>query len=273
MVVSILGCGWYGKALAAALLKKGIIVKASATSTSGLEHLHTIGVQPPYIIKFNADSEAIDPHFFDCDIMVVSISPKLKSGEGESYRHKIQRIIKTCVQYQVKKVIYISSTGVYGEHNSEVNELNEPKPDTRSGAVLLEAESLFQKELAFKTTIIRFGGLIGPGRHPGRFFAGKNNIPNGLAPVNLIHQLDCVAITMAVIGRDVFDYLFNAVSPDHPAKSDYYREMADMAGLPLPEFVSELKSWKIVNSINLSKILGYEFSHQHLKEYTFDAVG
>jgi len=271
MVISILGCGWYGQALAAALLKKGYIVKGSATLPDKLGLLIALGIQP-YVVKFDADSTTVGPTFFECDILIISIPPRLKAGEVEYYLYKIQRVIKTCVQYQVGKVIYISSTGVYGEHNCGVNELNEPKPDTATGSILSEAENLFQKEPAFKTTIIRFGGLIGPGRHPGRFFTGKTNIPNGLAPVNLVHQSDCVAITLAIVEQDAFGYLFNAVSPDHPLKSGYYTEMALKAALPLPEFVNEAKSWKIVNSINLSKVLGYKFIHQHLNQYAFDAA-
>jgi len=271
MVVSILGCGWYGKALAKMLLKNGLTVKGSSTSEGKLGSSQAIGIRP-YLIKFEAEDELIDPDFFNCDILLVSIPPKLKAGEGDYYLHKIRRIIKSCVKYAIRKVIYISSTGVYGEYDCNVDELNEPRPDTPSGLVLLEAEALFQEEHSFKTTIIRFGGLIGPHRHPGRFFAGKTNIPNGLAPVNLVHQSDCIGITMAVIEQNAFGYLLNAVSPDHPSKSDYYSEMSVKADLPIPEFINELKSWKIVNSVNLSEVLKYEFRFQNLKEYTFDAT-
>jgi len=256
MVISILGCGWYGEALAVALLRNGTTVKGSVTSAIKFERLRALNVQP-YVIRFDSTSQIIDPAFFECDIMVICITPKLKTGGEQTYLHKIRCIIQTCVQYGVKKVIYVSSTGVYGDHNSEVNELNHPKSDTASGSILAEAEELFSGEPGFKTTILRFGGLIGPGRHPGRFFAGKINIPNGQAPVNLIHQQDCVAITERIIEQDAFGNLFNAVSPDHPIKSAFYREMSAKTSLPQPEFIDELKNWKIVNSINLSKILGY----------------
>jgi len=269
MVVSILGCGWYGKALAANLLKNGHFVKGSGTSPEKLEALSSLGVLP-HLLKFDTSEDTCDPVFFKCDVLVISIPPKLKTGEGGEYLSKIQHIITACIQYQVKKVIYISSTGVYGEYNSEVNEFADPKPDTASGLALHNAEQLFQKESLFKTTVIRFGGLIGPGRHPGRFFAGKTNIPNGLAPVNLIHQSDCVAITMTIIGNDAFGFLFNACSPDHPAKSEFYSAMAVKANLPTPQFINELKNWKVVNSANLSKILGYEFGMKQLKDYSFE---
>ena len=258
MVISILGCGWYGKALAKLLMQKGIAVKGSATSEEKLGQLSDEGIIP-FLVKFDAESESFDPGFFQCDVLVISITPKFRKGETAAYLPKIQRIIQTTRQYHIKKAIYISSTAVYGDHNRAVNELDEPHPDTDSGAILLEAEKLFQNETAFKITIIRFGGLVGPDRHPGRFFAGKKDIPNGMAPVNLIHQQDCVGISTAIIEKNAFGYLFNACSPDHPPKADFYREAALKAGLPVPEFVNELKNWKVVSSINLRDVLGYAF--------------
>jgi nucleoside-diphosphate-sugar epimerase len=269
MVVSILGCGWYGKALARSLIQKGITVKGSSTSDEKLEQLSLEGIIP-HSVQFDADSENFDPAFFECDVLLISIPPKFRKGETTGYIPKIQRIIEAALKYQVKKVIYISSTGVYGDRNNEVNELSDPDLDTESGIILLQAEKLFQKETDFKTTIIRFGGLVGPGRHPGRFFAGKKDIPNGLAPVNLIHQQDCVGINEAIIERDAFGYLFNACSPDHPTKVDFYERTALEAGLQAPEFINELKNWKIVDSINLKSILNYEFKVPYWTNNLFD---
>ncbi|WP_426667931.1 SDR family oxidoreductase [Mucilaginibacter sp. McL0603] len=269
MVVSILGCGWYGKALTRSLIQKGITVKGSSTSDEKLKQLSSKGIIP-YSVQFDADSENFDSSFFECDVLIISIPPKFRKGETAGYLPKIERIIKTILEYHVSKVIYISSTGVYGDHNNEVNELSDPNPDTESGSILLEAEKLFQKETDFKTTIIRFGGLVGPGRHPGRFFAGKKDIPNGLAPVNLIHQQDCVGISEAIIERDAFGYLFNACSSDHPTRADFYGRTALEAGLQAPEFINELNNWKIVDSINLKSILNYEFKVPHWTDNLFD---
>ena len=269
MVISILGCGWYGRALAKSLIQKGISVKASATSAEKLEQLSAEGINP-YLARFDADSENFDPAFFHCNILVIAITPKFRKGETTGYLPKINRIIDVIKQNQIKKVIYISSTGVYGDHNNEVSESDDPKPDTESGAILWEAEKLFQKEPAFKTTVIRFAGLVGPGRHPGRFFAGKKEIPNGLAPVNLIHLEDCVGISMAIIGKDAFGYLFNACSPDHPPKEDFYRDSTEKAGLPIPGFKHELNRHKTVISNNLNNILNYQFRIANWKDCTFN---
>jgi nucleoside-diphosphate-sugar epimerase len=270
MVVSILGCGWYGKALAQALAQKGITVKGSATSLEKLSQLTESGITP-YLVQFEADGQNFDPGFFECDILIVSIPPKLKKGKASAYLPKVGHIIQTILHFDIKKVIYISSTGVYGDHNKTVTELDDPMPDTESGEVLLKAERKIQQETAFKTTIIRFGGLVGPGRHPGRFFAGKKDIPNGLAPVNLIHLDDCIGISMVIIEQNAFAYLFNACSPGHPAKEDFYREVSLKGGYEAPAFIHELTNWKIVNSINLKPALNYEFKVKKWANCSFDS--
>lgn len=256
--ISILGCGWYGKALGAALIAKGFKVKGSATSAARLGALTEAGIIP-FIVNVDAGGISADAGFFDREVLVISIPPKFRKGETAGYLPKLGHIIEAIRQSSIKKVIYIGSTGVYGDTNSEVDETNPPQPDPGTGTILLEAEKLFEAETAFKTTILRFGGLIGPGRDPGGFFAGKTDIPNGRAPVNLVSLGDCIGITEALISKDAFGYVFNACMPWHPSKSTFYRAMSKKAGLPEPVFIDELKSWKIVNSVNLKKVLNYEF--------------
>ncbi|RWY53678.1 SDR family oxidoreductase [Mucilaginibacter gilvus] len=257
MTIGILGCGWYGLALAKALVADGITVKGSTTSPEKLTVLADAGIIP-FIIDLSAET-TLPPSFFDCDVLVIAIPPKARSGAGAEYVPKLQRVIDAIHKSRVNKVILISSTGVYADLNQEVNELTPPQPNTAAGQVLFEAEELFNQQTALKTTIIRFGGLIGPGRDPGRFFAGKKDIPNGLAPVNLIHLDDCIGISRAIIQQDVFGYTINACTPHHPPKLAFYMQAADQANLPLPEFLPELKEWKIVSSEVVGKQLIYNY--------------
>src|SRR5665213_2188239 len=106
MVISILGCGWYGKALAKPLLQKGIRVKGSATSAEKLEELGAKDIIP-YQVQFDADSENFDPAFFHCDVLVIAITPKFRKGETTGYLPKINGVIHIIKQNQIKKVIYI----------------------------------------------------------------------------------------------------------------------------------------------------------------------
>lgn len=233
-------------------------VKGSTTSTVKMDNLAALGIRP-YVVNFSPGEEIYDADFFDCEVLWIAIPPKSRSGEGDVFIEKIRGIIRAIKQFSVENIAFISSTGIYADNNRHVNEETDPQSNTAAGKILFEAENLFRAEDSFKTTIIRFAGLIGPGRDPGRFFAGKKEIPNGDAPVNLIHLDDCIGISKAILAKEAFGYLFNGCSPVHPAKADFYTQAALDSGYEKPEFVRELKEWKIVDSVNVAAVLGYEY--------------
>jgi nucleoside-diphosphate-sugar epimerase len=257
-MVSILGCGWLGLPLGKALAKHGEMVKGSTTSVQRFDELQEAGIKP-YV--FSADAEGISPYddFFHCSTLIITLPPKLRTGETDSYLHKLRHIVKAIENATVKQVVFISSTGVYPDNNTTVDETVIPAPNSPSGKALWQAEELFRNHNHFKATIIRFGGLVGPGRHPGRFFAGKLDVPNGQAPVNLIHLQDCIGIICSVIKQQNYGLTINACSPHHPAKAVFYTQAAQHAGLQLPHFKDELISWKQVNSVVASSQLNYRY--------------
>jgi nucleoside-diphosphate-sugar epimerase len=258
MTVSILGCGWYGLELAKSLVNKWVKVKGSTTTADKLPLFAAGGIEP-YLIDLSPENEVTDPDFFECDVLWVSIPPKARTGNGGIYLAKIERLISLIKTYQIKQVVLISSTGVYGDSNTKVTEADAPNPDSESGKILLAAEELLKQQNDFTTTIIRFGGLIGPGRDPGRFFAGKTDVPNGEAPVNLIHLTDCIGISNAILDKQAFGNTYNAVSPSHPTRANVYTQAAVAAGLQPPHFIEEKESWKIVSSVNVVEVLGYKY--------------
>lgn len=262
MTVSILGCGWYGLELAKALVNKWIKVKGSTTSAEKLAVLSQHGIEP-YQIDLSTD-DVIDADFFDCDVLWISIPPRVRSGNGEIYLESLKKLIHHIKSEEIKQVVLVSSTGVYGDHNTEATELDAPNPDTESGKILLAAEEMLRAERSFTTTIVRFGGLIGPGRDPGRFFAGKAEIPNGEAPVNLIHLTDCIGISCAILDKQAFGHIYNAVSPAHPTKAEYYTAASSASDMEKPQFIDEKTNWKIVSSVNVDEYLGYEYQHELL---------
>jgi len=256
--ISILGCGWYGFALAQQLVKKGYKVKGSTTTPEKLGYLRQSGINP-YLIRFTEEDDCPDPVFFDCSVLIICIPPKRNTTEQHTFSSKIERISAAASQHKVADIIFISSTSVYGDNQGEINELTFPIPETDSGKVILSAELTLQNNSDFRTTIIRFGGLIGPGRDPGRFFAGKTAIPNGKAPVNLIHLSDCIGLTLSIIEQGAFGYTYNACSTDHPSRVDFYTAAAIKSGLDKPEFKEELLNWKRVHSIYIPQKINYDF--------------
>lgn len=256
-IISVLGCGWFGLPLAKTLQGQGYHVKGSTTTSDKLALLDKHSIKP-FLIDLQETGTKIDPDFFDCDVLVVSIPPKRSSGQQDSYPAKIEQIRKAAVG-RSKNVIFISSTSVYGDENDAIDETSLRKPDTASGIAMVDAEDILLKEKIFHTSVIRFAGLVGPGRNPGRFFAGKTDIPNGQAPINLIHLIDCIQLTVHLIRQNAFGHVFNGCSPDHPQKQHFYTHAAEASGLPSPHFIDEIKSWKMIQSEKSSTVLNYKY--------------
>lgn len=265
MKISILGCGWFGLAFGKDMAAHGHDIKGSTTTAEKLPVLQQAGIAP-YLIQLPGLPETILPAFFDCDVLVVTLPPGLRRQSAHTYQTMIDQVIAAAIHYQVPHLLYTSSSGVYGNDHQTVNEDTLPKPDKASGQLLWAIEKKLRHQTAFTTTIVRFAGLIGPGRHPAGFFAGKDAVPNGLAPVNLIHLNDCCGLCEAIISQHAFGYTINACAPDHPTKEAFYTAAAQQAGLPPPNFLPEKGNWKIVASRYVKPLLDYTFSFSLTKD-------
>ena len=276
--ISILGCGWLGLPLAKSLLKKGFSVKGSTTSTEKIAVLEAAGIEP-FLLEVSETEiiGAITMFLESSEILIIDIPPKLRGNSAENFVAKIQNLLPFIEKSSVEKVIFISSTSVYADDISTaltVTELTKPQPETESGKQLLETELLLQNNKNFQTTVIRFGGLIGEDRHPIRFLAGRKNIENPDAPINLIHQTDCIGIIEIIIkkglrqaqsDRELKTETFNAVAPFHPTRKDYYTQKAIALNLALPEFEQSKPSvGKIISSEKVESVLEYKFKNKML---------
>lgn len=271
MKVSILGCGWLGLPLAKKLIEISCEVKGSTTSENKLALLKSNNIEP-FLLRLseNKISDSVTEFLYNSEILIINIPPGLrKTTEATSEKtfvNKIKNLIPFIENSTIKKVLFISSTSVYADTASisTVTEETILHPDTESGKQLVEVENLLRNNSNFQTTIIRFGGLIGEDRNPINMLAGKTNIANPGAPINLIHQEDCIAIICEMLNQvqhdNVRNEVFNAVAPNHPKRKDYYTEKAKQLHLITPLFnENETNIGKIVSSEKLEKVLGYKF--------------
>jgi nucleoside-diphosphate-sugar epimerase len=269
--ICILGCGWLGLPLAKSLLDKGFLVKGSTTSIEKITLLESNGIHAFQItLSENEIQGDLQSFLKNSEILIIDIPPKLRENSNENFVSKIQNLIPFIENSKIEKIIFISSTSVYADETSttlSVTELTKPQPETESGKQLLKAENLLLRSTNFKTTVIRFGGLIGENRHPIHFLAGRKNIENPDAPINLIHQLDCIGIIEEILRQAQNDKLgfgeiFNAVAPFHPTRKTYYSEKALELNLLLPEFDESKPSvGKIISSEKVETVLGYHFEN------------
>lgn len=235
--IAILGCGWLGFPLAKSLLQNQFLINGSTTSSDKIAVLKNAGIDP-FLISANENSIEGNMSGFleNSEILIITIPPKLRLHQTENFVSKIKTIIPHIEKSSVKKVIFISSTSVFADNEALVTEKTKPAPETESGKQLLASENILLSNLNFKTTVVRFGGLIGNDRNPIKMLSGKTGIANPDAPINLIHQEDCISILQKIIATNSFGKTYNAVAPFHPSRKEYYTQKAVELHLPLPEF-------------------------------------
>lgn len=265
MTISIIGCGWLGLPFGEYLIEQGFSVKGSTTSESKLTILENKGIQP-FLINLqsvinNKEEEKKIDNFFKTDILYINIPPGRRNPNVlNDYPKWIQFLAQQCEQFNIKKVIFVSSTGVYPNTNGIVTEKTVPQPQTDSQKAIVIAEQLLQQNQYFKTTILRPSGLVGGNRIAGRWFAGKQNLKGGNVPVNLVHLIDCIGVSCAIIQRNNFGNVFNICADEHPIKGKFYPFQAKKHGFEPPFFLMEQpKNFKIVSNEKSKKVLNYTY--------------
>jgi nucleoside-diphosphate-sugar epimerase len=273
--IGILGCGWLGLPLAKSLLSKGYEIKGSTTSESKIEVLKDAGISPFQIqLEEHQIIGNIEDFLKETDVLIIDIPPGLRkvisTSNEMTFVNKVKTLIPFIEKSGIQKVVFVSSTSVYGDSFPiiEITEETKPNPDTESGKQLVITEGLLQLNPHFKTTVIRFGGLLGDDRHPIKFLAGRTNVENPDAPVNMIEREDCIGIIEKLLdfARNEnweWNQTFNALAPQHPTRKAYYQKKAEIFNLPLPTFTENSESkGKIISSEKVETILGYSFQKE-----------
>ncbi len=264
--ISFLGCGWLDLPLAKSLLQKGFSVNGSTTSTEKILVLKNSGISSfEIILEGKTISGNIQVFLKGSETLIIDIPPKLRGNSKENFIEKMETLIPYIENSTIKNVLFVSSTSVYAEDNSLVTEDTKPQPETEGGRQLLAVEQILLGNSHFKTTTLRFGGLIGEDRNPVRFLAGRKNIESPKAFINLIHQEDCIGIILKILAKESWNETYNAAAPFHPSREDYYTQKAVELNLVAPEFNYEMPTFgKIILSNKVENSLEYTFKKPNL---------
>lgn len=264
MNISILGCGWLGLPLATHLTTRGHHIKGSTTSQEKVDTLRSQNIEP-FIIKLTPEIETTNEiaDFCKSDLLILNIPSRTRGVDDSQYHlRQVQSAIQQVENSPIQRVIFVSATSVYPPLPGVVTEGDAipGKAGRDTANTLLKAENELLKNPAFQTTVVRFGGLIGDGREPIKYLTGKKNLPRANAPVNLIHQDDCVAVIDQIIAQNINGEVFNAVCDEHPTRADYYKQKAAQLDLTPPTFKpDDDKPYRKVSNDKLKNRLGYTF--------------
>ncbi|WP_225036590.1 NAD(P)-binding domain-containing protein [Winogradskyella sp. SM1960] len=261
--ISIIGCGWLGLSLAQKLVEDGFSINGSTTTKAKLQELQNQHIHP-FLITLNDTSISGNYSEFltGSETVIINIPPGLRKNPNKNHVAEIQHLVHEIEKHDIKNVLYISSTSVFEDDVScpVITANTHPNATSANGKQLIAIEQMLQENSNFKTTILRFAGLVGKKRHPSTYLSGKSNISNPDAPINLIHKSDCIAIISAILKTELWNCTLNAAYPAHPTRKDYYQNYCERHNLPLPTFNSSEKSeGKIIASKTLVQLLKYSF--------------
>ena len=163
----------------------------------------------------------------------------------------------------IQKIIYTSTSGVYGDKKDKVvNETESTEPITDRAKRRVNAESQIESS-GLNYTILRVPGIYGKGRLPMKRI--KERLPlikrDLCKHTNLIHVKDLARLIVACINNKASDmYTINVSDGTAIKTTDYYLHIYDMIGQPYPEFIDYEKANKLYDKkrqsfMNESRIL------------------
>lgn len=265
MKIGILGCGWLGMELGKRLREANHEVRGSVTRRDGLNELRNAGIIPYLIKLFESGIQGDITSFLSgVEVLVIDIPPGLRKNPDLDFVKKISNLVPYIERCRVNRVIFTSSTSVYQDSKEFPVYTEEAETDNSSKTAiqLHNAELVLLNNKNFEASVLRFGGLIGPHRHPVKYLSGRKEVKNPKAPINLVHQEDCINAILKLIDLKNDNSVWNLVYPEHPEKEVYYTKIAREKGLPEPQFDHSTPSkGKKISSKKIMAELKFEFSH------------
>ena len=251
-------------ALAKSLVADGHTVLGTTTSPENLPAMKAAGIQA-HLLRlgpdFSTSAEALLHHLLRAaDVLVLNVPPR--TAAAGAYPTLLRPVHRAVAAAGIGHVLFVSSTSVYPNESRVMRETD--ALSTRDAASdVLRAEGHFVPRYGqWKSTVVRLGGLIGPDRAPGRFLAGRHDLPQGNAPVNLVHLTDVVGVLSSILEHGAWGHTFNVCADKHPLRRDFYPAAAQYLKLESPTFKNETDvSGKTIDSSLVRSILPYQFQH------------
>jgi nucleoside-diphosphate-sugar epimerase len=284
MNVAVLGCGYVGLELGRQLRAAGHEVVGVRRSDEGIERVRGAGLNAVQADVTDRESLAVVP---DVDALVFAAS---SGGRGaEAARCVYVDGLRTAVRAfgerasPPDRLVYTSSTGVYGDHGGDwVDETTPLDPTTEKTTVLAEAERIARMEAGdygIDGTVARYAGLYGPDRYRLRRYV-EGPVTEGY--LNMVHRDDAASAVRHLLETDQARDEVVVVVDDEPVpKWEFADWLADQCGVEPPakrtkaerladDDLSAAARRRIETSKRCSndrlRALGYEFAYPTFRE-------
>ncbi|MCG7907967.1 MAG: SDR family oxidoreductase [Candidatus Thiodiazotropha taylori] len=232
MGVTIIGCGDIGTRLALAYQQSALDVTGWVASDGSVERLKQQGIRA---LQMDLDRTSLQHPSLAGESLFYFAPPPASGVEDGRVRRLIARLDQTDVP---QKVVYLSTSGVYGDCQGEwVDETRQPHPTVDRAKRRLDAEQQWQsycRQCGVPLVILRVAGIYGPGKLPiERLRRGLPMVAEADAPItNHIHSLDLVEIAAAAMERGQDGAIFNVCDGRPESMTRYFDRVADYLELP-----------------------------------------
>lgn len=225
------GHGFSAQALAPMLLERDWRVIGTSRSESKAVAIAQSGVEPRIWPGAN-----MEPALNAATHVLISAGP---SDQGDPVLAELSdQIAKRASQFEW--VGYLSTTGVYGDHQGGwVDETTPLTPATKRGQLRVKAEAAWQAIPNLPLHIFRLAGIYGPDRGPFakvRNGAARRIIKQGQV-FSRTHVEDIAQVLMASIERPNAGAIYNLCDDDPAPPQDVIGYAAELLGVPIPEAV------------------------------------
>jgi len=268
--ILIIGSGKLGLSLAQSLSHQGFETTATTTTHEKVSKDNNINPAIIYLNTNTSDHNALvnTLHKYHFNLMIITIPP---NRQLNNYDETLNKLHQLAISLEIKKVLFISSTSVWGENSGEVDENTPMIPITQSAKSMVRFEQTILNEPSFEASTIKLAGLIGETRNPGRFLAGKENLTMAKAPVNLVTQRDVIGIIIEIVKQNAWQKSFIACAPSHPTRDVFYVSAANKLNLVAPTFDYTNENLgqrnKIIDGSSTAAQLNYQYQDDNLIDW------
>jgi nucleoside-diphosphate-sugar epimerase len=287
MRVLIVGCGYIGLPLGAALGRQKHHVFGLCRSPSGEEAIRKSGITPLLADITQPKALAMLPSGYDRVVHCVASG----GGNAEEYRRLYVDGTRNLLRWlgsgpPPDQIIYTSSTNVYGQNDgSWVDECSAMEPSSDTARILVEAEQLvLSRTNDFAGVVLRLAGIYGPDRGHWfkQFLRDQAELEAGGERIlNMIHREDVIGCILAAFERGRPGELYNAVDDEPVSQLHFFEWLADKLEKPMPPMDTapsgERKRGatnKKVSNRKLKAEFGYEFKYPTFREgYAAELAG
>lgn len=232
--VLIAGAGYVGTALGQTLASRGHEVFALRRRPEPIAGMHAVAADLD-----DPASLSVLPRDLDVVHYTAAADERTEEAYERAYVRGLQNLLSVLAgkKSNVRRLLYTSSTAVYGQNAGEdVDEDSPAEPRASTGRILLRGEDAARTNALAPAIVLRLGGIYGPGRDRllRQVARGEARLSPTPHTTNRIHRDDCAGALAHLMTLPNPQPTYLGVDSEPADRNDVLRFLAAELGAPPP---------------------------------------